>query len=239
MAIHIEAMLGAGLLVILPIGITLLVLKFFFGLLDPLLEPFLEFLPGPYFIGSGLAALVVTVYLIGAIASHVVGRRLIEWGHLIIERIPLVKIIYGTTRSGVELLSGSKDRPYRGAVLVEFPRSGMKSIGLVTSSLDRADGEEMVFVYIPTTPVPSSGFLVLVGVKDVTPLDMSVDDAMKIIISGGILAADLFTPPESADWTKSPSAPDAQESPTMPAAVLDAENSEQLEQEPVSAEEVR
>jgi len=233
-------MLGAGLLVILPIGITLLVLNFFFGLLDPILGPLLErFLPGPYIRGSGLAALVVAVYFIGLIASHVVGRRLIGWGHLIIERIPLVKTIYSTTRSGVEMLSGAKDSPYRGVVLVEFPRPGMKSLGLVTSSLQPADGEEMVFVYIPTTPVPSSGFLVLVGVKDVTPLDMSVDDAMKIIISGGILASELFVPPKSADWTRSSSAPDAPESPTLPVAVLEAENSGQLDQEPVSAEEVR
>ena len=225
---------------ILPIGITLLVLSFFFSLLDPILGPFLEkFLPGLYFRGSGLAALVIALYLIGLITSHVVGRRLIEWGHLIIERIPLVKIIYSTTRSGVELLSGSKDSPYRGAVLVEFPRLGMRSIGLVTSSLERADGEEMVFVYIPTTPVPSSGFLVLVGVNDVTPLDMSVDDAMKIIISGGILAGELFTPPASADWAKSSSAADAPESSTLASDAPAAENSGQLDQEPVSAEEVR
>ncbi len=233
-------MLGAGLLVILPIGITILVLKFFFGLLDPIFGPLLkEILPGPYITGSGLAALVLGVYLIGVIASHVVGRRLIEWGHLIIERIPLVKIIYSTTRSGVEMLSGAKDSPYRGVVLVEFPRPGMRSMGLVTSSLQPADGEEMVFVYIPTTPVPSSGFLVLVGVDEVTPLDISVDDAMKIIISGGILAGELFTPPASSDWAKSRSATKAQESPTLLAAVPGAINTGQLDQEPVSAEEVR
>lgn len=232
-------MLGAGLLVILPIGITLLVLKFFFGLLDPILGRFVAFLPWPYIIGSGLAALLIALYLIGLIASHVLGRRLIEWGHLIIERIPLVKIIYSTIRSGVDLLSGSKDSPYRGAVLVEFPRRGMKSIGLVTSSLEPTDGEEMVFVYIPTTPVPSSGFLVMVGINDITPLDLSVDDAMKIIISGGILAAELFTPPKSLDKTKSASAPDAPEDLALPAPVPEAENSGQLVQETVSAEDVR
>ena len=199
----------------------------------------MEFLPGPYVIGSGLAALLIALYFIGLITSHVVGRRLIEWGHLFIERIPLVNIIYSTTRSGVEMLSGAKDSPYRGVVLVEFPRPGMRSMGLVTSSLEPADGEEMVFVYIPTTPVPSSGFLVVVGVNEVTPLDMSVEDAMKIIISGGILAADLFTPPRSAGWAKSPSAPNAPDSPNLSAAVLEAENSGQLDQEPVSAEEVR
>ena len=199
----------------------------------------MEFLPGPYVIGSGLAALLIALYFIGLITSHVVGRRLIEWGHLFIERIPLVNIIYSTTRSGVEMLSGAKDSPYRGVVLVEFPRPGMRSMGLVTSALQPADGEEMVFVYIPTTPVPSSGFLVLVGVNDITPLDISVDDAMKIIISGGILAADLFTPPESADRMKTSSAPDALDSPDLPEAVLDEENSGQLDPEPVSAEEVR
>ena len=209
----------------LPIGITLLVLKFFFDLLDPNLRPLLERLPGTYidpyidklvFRGSGLAALVLAVYLIGLIASHVMGRRLIEVGHLIMERIPLVKSIYGVTRSGVEMLTGAKDSPYRGVVLVDFPRPGMKAIGLVTSSLEQAEGGELVFVYIPTTPVPSSGFLVVVGIKDVTPLEMSVDDAMKIIISGGILAGELFVPPKSADWTNSPRPAEAQEGLTAP-----------------------
>ena len=88
------------------------------------------------------------------------------------------------------MLAGAKDAPYRGVVLVEWPRRGMRVIGLVTSYIERDDGQEMMFVYIPTTPVPSSGFLVLVGHEDVTPIDMSVDDAVKIIISGGILAGD-------------------------------------------------
>ena len=226
-------------MVALPIGITLLVLKFFFDLLDPNLRPLLEFLPGPYITGSGLAALVLAIYLIGLIASHVVGRRLIDVGHLIMERIPVVKSIYGTTRSGVEMLSGNKDHPYRGVVLVEFPRPGMKSIGLVTSSLEPTEGEESVFVYIPTTPVPSSGFLVLVGIKDVTPLDMSVDDAMKVIISGGILAGDLFVPPQSPGWAGGDHPADSEESLTLPAAAPEAESSVQPNQEPVAAEEVR
>ena len=167
----------------LPIGITLLVLKFFFELLDPNLRPLLEFLPGPYVTGSGLAALVLAIYLIGLIASHVVGRRLIGLGHLVMERIPVVKSIYGTTRSGVEMLSGSKDSAYRGVVLVEFPRSGMHSIGLVTSSLEGPDGGEMVFVYIPTTPVPSSGFLVMVGVETL-PMMAKVAGGNSVTIGG-------------------------------------------------------
>ena len=189
-ALHIQRMLGAGLLVVLPIGITLLVLRFFFELLDPSLQPMLEFLPGTYVTGSGILSLVIILYLIGIVASHVIGRRLISFGHLVMERIPVIKSIYGTTRSGIDMLAGVKDSPYRGVVLVEWPRRGMRVIGLVTSYIERDDGQEMMFVYIPTTPVPSSGFLVLVGHEDVTPIDMSVDDAVKIIISGGILAGD-------------------------------------------------
>lgn len=183
-------MVGAGLLVVLPIGITLLVLRFFFDLLDPSLQPLLEFLPGSYVTGSGIVCLIITLYLIGMVASRVIGRRLISFGHLVMERIPIIRSIYGTTRSGIDMLAGVKDTPYRGVVLVEWPRRGMRVIGLVTAHIDLENGQEMMFVYIPTTPVPSSGFLVLVGHEDVTPVDMNVDDAVKIIISGGILAGD-------------------------------------------------
>ena len=189
-ALHVQRTLGAGLLVVLPIGITLLVLKFFFELLDPTLQPLLEFLPGKYVTGSGIVGFIVILYVIGMVASHVIGRRLISLGHLVMERIPVIRSIYGTTRSGIDMLAGVKDSPYRGVVLVEWPRRGMRVIGLVTAHIDLNDGQEMMFVYIPTTPVPSSGFLVLVGHEDVTPVDMTVDDAVKIIISGCILAGD-------------------------------------------------
>jgi uncharacterized membrane protein len=185
-------MFGAGLLVTLPIAVTVLVLKFFFDLLDPLLYPFLRYLPGPNIPGLGIVTLLLVVYLAGLVTTHVAGRRLINVGHQVMERIPVVKSIYSTTRTGVEILAGSKDQPYRGVVLVEFPRAGMLSIGLVTAHLGIMNGEEMVAVYIPTTPVPSSGFLVVAPVKDVIVTEMSVDDAMKMVISGGILAKDLF-----------------------------------------------
>jgi uncharacterized membrane protein len=194
-ALHVQAVFGAGLLVTLPIGVTVFILEFFFGLLDSVLQPLLRFLPGPRIDGMGVIILLILVYLVGLITTHVVGRRLINVGHQIMERIPVVRSIYGTTRTGVEILTGSKDHPYRGVVFVEFPRAGMKSIGLVTAQLGVINGEEMVAVYIPTTPVPSSGFLVVVPVGDVVVTEMSVDDAMKIVISGGILAGEIFRQP--------------------------------------------
>lgn len=191
--VHIERTLGAGILVVLPIGVTLLILKFFFDLLDPLLQdPVLSRLPGPQIPGLGLVALVILVYGAGVVTTHVLGRTVLEFGHRVLEFIPVVKSIYGTTRSAVELLSNANDSPYSRVVLVQFPHPGLQSIGLVTSRMPVAGGEGMLAVYIPTTPIPSSGFLVLVKAEDVVSTDMSVEEAMKVIISGGLLAEKQF-----------------------------------------------
>ena len=189
---HVERTLGAGILVLLPIGITVLVFKFFFDLLDPVLKRPIGYLPGPEIPGIGFAALVFLVYLAGLVAAFVLGRRLIGLIHRILEVIPLVKTIYGTTRSAVELLSSNHTSRFSSVVLVEFPRPGSQAIGLVTSTLINNHGVETLAVYVPTTPLPSSGFLIMVPSSDVTPTDMSVDDAMKVIISGGILAGTLL-----------------------------------------------
>ena len=190
--VHIERTLGAGILVVLPIGITILIFKFVFDLLDPFLKEPLSLLPGPEIPGVGFAALIILVYLVGLVAAHVVGRRLIDVAHRILEVIPVVKSIYGTTRSAVELLSATDEHRYSGVVLIDFPRPGIQAIGLVTSRMIDTDGEEVLAVYIPTTPIPSSGFLLMVPAKNVTVTSMSVDDAMRVIISGGILAGRVF-----------------------------------------------
>ncbi len=201
--LHFQRTLGAGILVILPIGITVLVLKFFFDLLDPVLQPAVDLLPGPTITGAGLIALVVLVYLLGLFAAQVVGRRLIEVGHRVMEVIPVVKGIYGTTRMAIQILSTSNngspngngnidEQQYWGVVLLEFPMPGIRSIGLITSSMLDSEGEEVLSVYIPTTPIPSSGFLVIVPASDVTRTDMSVEDAMRVVISGGIRLDAVF-----------------------------------------------
>ena len=178
---------------VLPIGVTALILKFFFDLLDPLLDPLVDLVPGLSEIpGLGLVTLLILIYLLGLVTTQVLGVRAINLGHRIMEFIPVVKSIYGTARTAVIMLSTGNDHPYTGVVLVKFPHPGMKSIGLVTSRMVDTNGEEMLAVYIPTTPIPSSGFLVLVPAKDVTPTEMSVDDAMKVVISGGILADQEF-----------------------------------------------
>lgn len=193
---HFEGNLGAGLLVILPLIITIWVIQFLFGLFDPIFqELFLQYLPGPRIPGAGLLVMLALIYLAGWFTTHGLGQRLIDYGHRSLEFLPVIKAIYGPLRSAVQLMGNAESRPYRGVVLVEFPRAGAKSIGLITSQLGDLDGEEVVAVYVPTTPVPSSGFLIVVPAKEVIPTDFTVDDAMKIIISGGILAGSIMGDP--------------------------------------------
>ena len=191
--IHLEATLAAGLLVILPLFITIWILKFIFDLVDPVIQSILlNFLPIPHPPGTGVALMLVFLYVAGWFTTHGLGQRMINGVHWLVERVPGIGSIYSPLRSAMQTLSRGEDRPYRGVVLVEFPRQGSKSIGLITSYLGETDGEDMLAVYVPTTPVPSSGFLIVVPYNDVTFTDISVDDAMKIIISGGLLAGSLL-----------------------------------------------
>ena len=191
--LHIRTTLIAGLLAILPIGVTLFVLKFFFELLDPILGPIFDMGNVRIFPGLGVIVLLILLYVVGIITTKILSARIVNLGHKLIERIPVISSIYSTTRSGVEILSGTQGFESRGVVLVDFPRPAMKAIRLITAELGVLNGEPMVAVYIPTTPVPSSGFLIVVALSDVTPTDISVDDAMKIIVSGGILANEIFS----------------------------------------------
>jgi uncharacterized membrane protein len=200
---HFQRTLAAGILVMLPIGITALVLRFIFDLLTPILQPLTDLLPGPRVYGTGFAALLLLIYVVGLVAAFVVGRRIIGVGHRFMEVIPVVKGIYSTTRTAVDLLSTTASRTngtngtngmerYSGVVLIEFPRPGIRSIGLVTSQMYDADGQEVLSVFVPTTPIPSSGYLVIVPTSEVTHLDMSVEEAMSVVVSGGILSEQMF-----------------------------------------------
>lgn len=197
--VHFETTLAAGLLVILPLFITIWIIKFVFDLVDPVIQDILiRYLPGPHYPGMGVLVMLGLVYVAGWFTTHGLGRRMINGAHWLVERIPGVGTIYSPLRNAMQTLSRPAEGPYRGVVLVEFPRAGSKSIGLITSYLGETDGEDMLAVYVPTTPVPSSGFLIVVPYTDVTFTDISVDDAMKIIISGGLLAGSLLNEPEEA-----------------------------------------
>ena len=203
----------------LPIGITILIFRFFFDLLDPIFQPVLNRVPwldqacdsfspaGTTCPGLGLVMLLLIIYLVGLITAHVVGRRVVQLGHTVMEAIPVVKSVYSTARSAVDMLSPPKNQPYSRVVFVDFPRRGLKSLGLVTAHLGIQDGQETLAVYVPSSPLPSTGFLVIVPAKDVISSNMTVDDALKILVSGGILARDIYIPSSLGQSGASPHEP--------------------------------
>jgi len=195
---HVRSRMISGLLVVLPLGATYLIIKFLFELIDPPLSNIVDEISGEQIPGVGIATFLIIIYLAGLIGSYVIGRRVIGVGHRIADLIPVVRPIYRTARQTVDALGVTNwgDEHSR-VVLLDYPKDGVKSLGLVTATYKDARGANMVAVYIPTSPIPSSGFLALVPEEKVIFTALSTDEAMRIVISGGIL-----TPPTIREASK-------------------------------------
>jgi uncharacterized membrane protein len=209
----------SGLLIVVPLGITVFVLKFLYdftaGRLAPLIRTVLD--PMPHYAAPAVACALLfsIVYFVGMIASAVVGRRLIALAEAFIQRLPLVKSVYGASKQVVESFSFQNQRPESRAVaLVEFPCPGMKSIGFVTGTLRMPDGRLFCRVFIPTTPNITVGLFLLVPIDEVYRCETPIDEAVKMVVSGGILGADrlmLQRGSQAMFTTTSPSAEEDEE----------------------------
>ena len=185
---HFRGRIIGGLLILLPLGATYLIIKFVFDLIDPPLVQIIDGITGRHIPGVGIVSFIVVLYLVGFVGSYVIGRRLIAFGHSIANFIPIVRPIYRTAKQTVDALGPSSiEKHYSRVVLLDFPRKGIKSIGFATSDFEGPEGRSLVAVYIPTTPIPTSGYLALVPEDDVISINLSVDEAMKVVISGGVL----------------------------------------------------
>ena len=185
---HFRIRLVAGLLVILPLGATYLVLRFLFDLIDEPIGALVTSISGINVPGAGIISFIIVLYLAGLLGRHLIGRNIINMGNRFIDFIPFVRTVYKIARNTIESLASTNfNERFTRVVLLEFPKVGVRSIGFVTSQYSDEMNNDMVSVYIPTSPVPTSGFLALVSKSDVTATDLSVEDAMKMVISGGVL----------------------------------------------------
>ena len=133
---------------------------------------------------------VLALYLLGWIATRVIGRRIIDWFEYFIHRIPLVQSVYGAIKKFISVLQTKPDELQR-VVLIEFPSRDMKTIGFVTRVMtDDRTGRQLAAVYVPTTPNPTSGYIEIIPVERLVSTDWSMDEAMTFIISGGAVAPD-------------------------------------------------
>jgi uncharacterized membrane protein len=207
-----RASLFTGVLIVLPGVITLAVVKWFFGTISSVTDSLLFFLPTTithenagagtihwYWSLFALTVAVTILSLIGGMTRYYFGKRMIAWADNAMLRVPVLNKIYGTIKQVDEAFTSGKKSSFKTVVLVEYPREGIYSVGFITSDqenpIHRATNEKIVCVFIPTTPIPTGGFLILVPVEKVTKLDISVADGFKYIISLGAISQE-YVPSE-------------------------------------------
>lgn len=196
----------SGLLIWLPILATVLVMRFIVQLMDqlllvlpPSLQP--DALLGFHIPGFGVLMALVVLLLTGILVTNIIGRTLVGIWEEILQRIPFVRAIYGGVKSFSETILSNKGSSFKKVLLVQYPRPGMWSIGFQTNAslreISERTGAEQVCVFVPTTPNPTSGFIVMLPRAEIIELDMSVDAAMKMIVTLGVVmpqAADAPAP---------------------------------------------
>jgi uncharacterized membrane protein len=186
----------AGLLVWLPVGATIVV----FTLLLRLMDRALFLVPPPFrpeallgFPIPGLGAILAILVLVvtGMLAANLLGRRLVKLYESLLERIPVVRTVYGAVKSFAEIVLSDSTASFNKVLLIEYPREGLYSLAFQTSEnpgeIRAVTGEPIVAVFLPTTPNPTSGFMLFVPSRNVTELDMPVEAALKMIISLGVV----------------------------------------------------
>ena len=188
----------SGLLVLVPLGLTVVIIWQIFEKLDGLLKNLVAWiirdvldiswipLPIP---GLGIAAIILLILGAGMFARNIFGRKLIKWAERLLHVIPFVNRIYKAIQEIAKVFLSEKRGVFEKAVLIEYPRRGIYCIGFYTrpasGEISNKTQQELLSIFLPTTPNPTSGFLLLLPEKDVLFLDMSIEEAMKMVVSGG------------------------------------------------------
>ena len=188
---HLRRTFTNGLFVVIPVGITIFILKFLFNFVDGILGPHLAAIysrithhPG-YIPGLGMLTGVVVIYLAGLAAGNILGNAFFHWADSMLARIPVVKSVYTSSKPLTQVFREGRSA-YSRAVFVEWPRKGVRAVGFVTAEVIY-DGELFIVVYVPTMPNPTSGFALYFRPEEVYDCGMSVEDAVKFVVSGGVV----------------------------------------------------
>lgn len=192
----IRSYLLAGLVVWLPILVTMMVLRFIVDLLDQSMA----LLPNAYqperwigyhLPGFGVLLSLILLFITGLVATNFLGQRLVRRSESLLEKIPLVRSIYNATKQVIQAVFSTNSQAFRKVLLVEYPRKGLWTLafqtGVTPADITKHTGIEMLSIFVPTTPNPTGGFLMMIPKSDAVELSMSVDEAFKHIISLGVM----------------------------------------------------
>ena len=189
---HLGNTFLVGILTSIPLVATYFVLRFLFVSLDGIFQPVVKFFLGRSLPGVGLVALIILVYLLGLIAANVIGRTLIRWFDAGMSRAPVIKYIYSAAKQVVDSLRRLQGVPFKKVVIVEFPKTGMYSLAFITGKAVDFKGQRRIPVFIPHTPNPMTGFLVLLSEEQIIDTDITMEEAMKMVLSGGLLSPEAI-----------------------------------------------
>ncbi|OGV46486.1 MAG: hypothetical protein A2017_20590 [Lentisphaerae bacterium GWF2_44_16] len=195
---HIRSRLISGLLLLLPLLITFLILRvlylFTVGMLVPMLNEIFGNMPDFLIFLISIAVPLLIIYIIGLLANHFISRKIVSIGEKIITQVPLLRTLYSAAKNVVDTFSVSTTgtSAFKTVVFIEFPRKGTISIGFITGCTEDSAGRQYSKVFVPTAPNPTSGFFMIVPKEEIIKTEMSVEDGLKMVVSGGILSPKTF-----------------------------------------------
>lgn len=209
MKFRLRPVLITGVLTLTPISLSIYILYRLFVFFDQMLGRFVKDLLSqwvPYVPGLGFLLLLLLVFFVGLLTRIYLGRKLLDLGEWLLGRIPLLSKLAKAIRQILESFLTDNNELFRQAVLLEYPRRGLWAIGFMTrrtggevrEKLRAPDDNELLSIFVPTTPNPTSGVLVFIPAADVIYLDMSVEESLKLVISGGALVQDMVSPAAKA-----------------------------------------
>jgi uncharacterized membrane protein len=185
---EIKSVFVTGLLIFLPISATIFIVFWVFKYIEDFLQPYLS-ATGHYIPGMGWIFIIAIIFILGIIGRFAIGNKLIDSAENLLRKIPVVRTIYVGVKEATKAILISETERIKGVVLIEYPRKGIYTIGFTTgaviSEAREKSGKKLVNVFVPTSPNPTSGLVILVPEDELIYLKISVEDALKVIISGG------------------------------------------------------
>jgi len=189
---HFRRAFVGGLLLLVPLIITYVVLKWLFDAIDGLLQPAIQEAFNRQVPGLGAVALVLLLYIAGLMEQNFLARRMFNFGRSMLLKIPIVGAVYSSSKQLIDALSGAEASSFRQVVMIEYPRKDAWTIGFLTGSTADNDSKPLSIIYVPTAPTPNSGWVALIPERDVFYTDLTVSTAMRLVLSGGIITPSVI-----------------------------------------------
>jgi len=184
---NFRSKLFAGIATALPLFLTYFLLEFLFITLDEMSGPILDKI-GLKIPGLGIVLTILLIFFLGVLVTNFLGRKIFNIGERIVKKVPVVNTIYSTLKQITETFTKGTSDTFQGAVYIQYPRQGLWTMAFISGESKTKDGIPYYHLFVPTTPNPTSGFFLMIPQADAVPTGMSVEQGLKTIISGGMLA---------------------------------------------------